>query len=97
MGAIAKPQGACPSAPPLLLLPGSLLTQCSVPVLLAGRASVDLWFSVLVAFAGCAGFVLVLALVQQVVLDANLSNVKRGGRVIEEGHVRRNPEHVPKT
>jgi tagatose-1,6-bisphosphate aldolase len=41
---------------------------------------------VLVAAFGLAAFALVLALVEQVVLEANNRNVKRGSRVYETGH-----------
>ncbi|KAI8477171.1 MAG: hypothetical protein J3K34DRAFT_515852 [Monoraphidium minutum] len=43
-------------------------------------------FSVMVAVGGLAAFALVLALVEQVVLEANNRNVKRGSRVYETGH-----------
>eukprot|EP00775_Hariotina_reticulata_P003585 gene3585-3850_t len=43
-------------------------------------------FDVLVALAGLAGFALALALVEQVVLETNLANVKRGSKVYEMGH-----------
>jgi hypothetical protein len=46
-------------------------------------------FDVLVALAGLAGFALALALVEQVVLETNLANVKRGSKVYEMGHVSR--------
>jgi hypothetical protein len=44
-------------------------------------------FSVGVALAGLAGFALALALVEQVVLETNMANVKRGSPVYESGHV----------
>jgi len=46
-------------------------------------------FDVMVALAGLAGFALALALVEQVVLETNLANVKRGSKVYEMGHVSR--------
>lgn len=50
---------------------------------------VEQLFSILVAVFGLAAFALVLALVEQVVLEANNRNVKRGSRVYETGHVSR--------
>ncbi|KAL6749116.1 hypothetical protein V8C86DRAFT_3032280 [Haematococcus lacustris] len=44
-------------------------------------------FSVLVAAIGLASFALVLALVEQVVLEVIEENVRRGTRVFEAGHV----------
>ena len=44
-------------------------------------------FSLLVALIGLVSFALLVALAQQVVLDANQENVRIGGPVYEEGHV----------
>jgi hypothetical protein len=44
-------------------------------------------FALMTAFVGLVTFALLLALVQQVVLDANTANVRRGAPVYEEGHV----------
>jgi len=43
---------------------------------------------VLVATTGLASFALVLALVEQVVLEVIEDNVKRGSKVYQRGHVR---------
>ena len=43
-------------------------------------------FSVLVAIVGLASFALVLALVEQIVLEVIDSNVRRDSKVYEEGH-----------
>ena len=48
-------------------------------------------FSVLVAVLGLASFALVLALIEQVVLEVLESNVKRGSAVYEDGHVSQSP------
>ena len=45
-------------------------------------------FGVLVATTGLASFALVLALVEQVVLEVIEDNVKRGSKVYQRGHVR---------
>lgn len=45
-------------------------------------------FAVATAIMGLCVFALVLALVEQVVLEAMEANVKRGSRVYETGHVR---------
>ena len=42
----------------------------------------------LVATTGLASFALVLALVEQVVLEVIEDNVKRGSKVYQRGHVR---------
>ena len=39
------------------------------------------------ALSGLAGFALALALVEQVVLETNMANVKRGSPVYEAWHV----------
>lgn len=44
-------------------------------------------FSIIVACFGLAAFALVLALVEQVVLESMENNVKQGSRVFESGHV----------
>ncbi len=44
-------------------------------------------FAVLTVIMGLASFALVLALIEQVVLEVLESNVKRGSDVYEEGHV----------
>ena len=49
-------------------------------------------FSLAVAAIGLAAFALVLALVEQVVLQILDDNVRRGSRVFEHGHVR--PRHL---
>ncbi|KAF6262463.1 hypothetical protein COO60DRAFT_628176 [Scenedesmus sp. NREL 46B-D3] len=51
-----------------------------------GVSPVEELFSVAVALAGLAGFALALALVEQVVLETNMANVKRGSPVYESGH-----------
>ena len=51
-------------------------------------------FGVAVATTGLATFALVLALLQQVVLEVIDENVKQGRRVYEEKHVRAKPAHV---
>jgi len=48
-------------------------------------------FGVAVATTGLATFALVLALLQQVVLEVIDENVKQGRRVYEEKHVRTKP------
>ena len=48
-------------------------------------------FGVLVATTGLASFALVLALVEQVVLEVIEDNVKRGSKVYQRGHVRMIP------
>lgn len=45
-------------------------------------------FAVVTAMVGLCAFALVLALVEQVVLEGMEANVKRGNRVYETGHVR---------
>ena len=45
-------------------------------------------FSVLVATTGLASFALVLALVEQIVLEVIEDNVKRGSKVYQRDHVR---------
>jgi hypothetical protein len=57
----------------------------------AGVSPVEELFSVAVALAGLAGFALALALVEQVVLETNMANVKRGSPVYESGHVSPQP------
>lgn len=44
-------------------------------------------FSLIVAAIGLASFALVLALVEQVVLQVLDANVRQGGQVFEEGHI----------
>jgi hypothetical protein len=44
-------------------------------------------FAVVTAMVGLCAFALVLALVEQVVLEGMEANVKRGSRVYEAGHV----------
>jgi hypothetical protein len=44
-------------------------------------------FAVVTAMVGLCAFALVLALVEQVVLEGMEANVKRGSRVYETGHV----------
>jgi hypothetical protein len=63
-------------------LPACCLLCCN-----AGISPVEELFSVGVALAGLAGFALALALVEQVVLETNMANVKRGSPVYESGHV----------
>ncbi len=45
-------------------------------------------FSLLIAALGIASFAISLALVEQVVLENLESNVRRGSKVYEKGHVR---------
>lgn len=55
----------------------------------------QLW-SLMVAAIGLAAFALVLALVEQVVLEVLKNNVQRGSQVYEKGHVRaRSPALAP--
>ena len=55
----------------------------------------QLW-SLMVAAIGLAAFALVLALVEQVVLEVLKNNVQRGSQVYERGHVRaRSPTLAP--
>ncbi|WIA42759.1 hypothetical protein OEZ86_008702 [Tetradesmus obliquus] len=51
-----------------------------------GVSPVEELFSIGVALSGLAGFALALALVEQVVLETNMANVKRGSPVYEAGH-----------
>ena len=51
-------------------------------------------FGVAVATTGLATFALVLALLQQVVLEVIDENVKQGRRVYEEQHVRNTTEYA---
>lgn len=52
----------------------------------AASAALQL-FSLTVAAIGFASFALVLALVEQVVLQVLDTNVRQGGRVFEDGHL----------
>ena len=45
-------------------------------------------FAVAVAAVGLSAFALMLALLEQVVLESIEANVKRGSRVFEKNHVR---------
>ena len=54
-------------------------------------------FGVVVATTGLASFALVLALVEQVVLEVIDDNVAVGSRVYEQGHVRRVPLRLPES